>query len=139
VEIHPERWTYANFIPATNVSERWQRQTDELDEAAATRAILIAAGIPSGDLSAITAEIARRGWIWRLSGGGTVDPHLCSAAIVIPWRDSTPWTEGQGTGPAAALGEAFARAVTNPPPENGEIVHGTPRDWRLDERTRFFD
>lgn len=121
------------------MSDRWHRQTDELDETSATRAILIAAGIPSSDLTAITSEIARRGWVWRLSGGGTSNPHLCSAAIVIPWRDSTPWTEGLGDGPVAALGEAFARAIANPPPANGEIARTTTREWGHEDRMRFFD
>ncbi len=121
------------------MSERWQKQTDELDEATAAEALLVATGIATGDLAAITASIARLGWVWRLSGGGTASSRSCSAAIVIPWRDSTPWTEGHGDGPAAALGQAFARAIVNPPPENGEIARTDPRDWGMDERSRLFD
>lgn len=121
------------------MSERWQRQTDELDESRVTEALLASTGIAAGDLPAIIAAIARRGWSWRITGGAGTDPRLCSAAIIVPWRDSTPWTEGTGDTPAVALGEALARAIANPPPANGEIARNGLRDWGIDDRLRFFD
>jgi hypothetical protein len=118
------------------MDERWQKQTDQLDESAATQALLTATGIATGDLAAITASIVRRGWAWRLTGGDPANPDRCSAAIIGPWHDATPWAEGQGDGPAAALGQALARAIANPPPDDVEIAKRGSRIWRVDDRPR---
>jgi hypothetical protein len=116
------------------MDERWHKQTDRLDESTATRALLIAAGIVAGDLAAITAAIVRRGWAWRISGGDPTDPGRCSAAIVVPWHNARPWAEGQGDEPAAALGEALARVIANPPPEDIEVAKRGRRTWLVDDR-----
>jgi hypothetical protein len=118
------------------MNERWQKQTDQLDESAATQALLTATGIATGDLPAIIASTVRRGWIWRLSGGDPADPDRCSAAIIVPWHDGTPWTEGEGDAPAAALGQALARAIANPPPDHLEVAKRGPRIWRVDNLPR---
>jgi len=119
------------------MTERWQKQTDRLDESAATRALLAATGIAASDLAAMTAAIARRGWRWHITGGDTTNPHLCVAAIFNSRSGDVPWTEGQGDGPAAALGEAFARALSSPPPENGEVAIPHRNDWRSGEAPRL--
>jgi hypothetical protein len=118
------------------MSDRWQKKTDRLDESAATRALLAATGIAAGDLTAMTAAIARRGWRWRITGDGTTNPHLCAAAIFSSRSGDVPWTEEQGDGPAAALGEAFARALSSPPPEDGEVAITHRDDWRFGDAPR---